>query len=71
MTDRCNHLTVDEAGHAPLVHPGVVQITRRCLLCGFSYDRSEVLLRLRLGIRERHRLPSSPWSAAERAADPW
>lgn len=47
------------------------QITRRCLLCGVSYDRSAELLRLRMAMRERYRLPPSPWTGAERAADPW
>lgn len=42
---------------------------RRCLTCGLAYDRNTMLARLREAIRERHRLPASPWSAAERAED--
>jgi ribosomal protein L37E len=55
---RCGHLTVDEGRE------------RFCLLCGYRYDRREVLDLLREAIRERHRLPPSPWSAEERSADP-
>ena len=51
-------------------HPDFHEGTwRRCLLCGLAYDRSRILHRLRAGITERHRLPSSPWTAAERAED--
>jgi hypothetical protein len=56
---RCDHLVYDE-GRA-----------RTCVLCGATYDRRAVLERLREAIRSRHRLPPSPWTGAERAADPW
>lgn len=47
---------------------------RLCVLCGVAYDRAAFLERLRADIierfRARRRAPSSPWSAAERSADP-
>ena len=43
---------------------------RRCLLCGHAYDLAH-WQRLELAIRERYRLPPSPWSAEERAGDCW
>lgn len=42
---------------------------RRCWLCGHAYDRTKVLADLEHAIRERYRLPPSPWSGAERAQD--
>lgn len=42
---------------------------RECLTCGFSYDRGDVLVRLEAVIRERYRLPPSPWTAEERGHD--
>lgn len=42
---------------------------RRCWLCGHAYDRTELLQRLERDIRDRYRLPPSPWSAGERAED--
>lgn len=64
----CTHrLTVDDV----FAEPGPGRIIRACLTCGGSYDRSRILDRLAELIRERHRLPPSPWTADERAADPW
>lgn len=42
---------------------------RRCLLCGEAYDLAR-WKDLERAIRERYRLPPSPWSGAERAQDP-
>lgn len=42
---------------------------RRCLLCGVADNRSAHLATLGHAIRERHRLPPSPWSAEEAAAE--
>ena len=45
-----------------------------CLTCGVSYDRQNVLDQLRSTIQARLKLPplpKSPWSAEERANDPW
>ena len=50
---------------------GLHHTWRRCLLCGLAYDRSRLLDRLSAAIRERYRLPPSPWTAAERAEDCW
>ena len=65
----CQHppaLVVDEERSG-----GCSRYTARvCVACGLAYDRSEVLVRLRATIRERHRLPPSPWTAEERSADP-
>lgn len=44
---------------------------RRCLLCGVEYDRAEFLRRLERRIRDRWRLPPSPWTSQERAEDCW
>lgn len=55
----CVHLVVEEG---PL---------RRCLLCGVEYDRAEFLRRLERRIRDRWRLPPSPWTSQERAEDCW
>jgi hypothetical protein len=67
--DRCAHLTVDEP-NVPQACAG--DVTRRCLVCGVSYDRFDrVLLPLERAIRDRHRLPSSPWTAEERGNDLW
>jgi hypothetical protein len=41
---------------------------RRCLLCGHAYDLAH-WHRLEQVIRERYRLPPSPWSAEERSQD--
>jgi hypothetical protein len=44
------------------------------VVCGLWYDRAAVIERLRLDIQRRKwlpPLPRSPWSAAERADDPW
>lgn len=51
------------------VEPGRPALTRRCLTCSRAYDRSALLARLESDIRDRYRLPPSPWSAAERAED--
>lgn len=56
---RCAHLVYDDRG------------VRSCVLCGSAYDRSEILRALERAIRDRYRLPVSPWSAAERAEDVW
>jgi hypothetical protein len=64
----CAHLTTDDPWTSP---DGLVYVFRSCLLCGLLYDRGAVLVRLREAIRERHRLPPSPWSAQERAEDVW
>jgi hypothetical protein len=59
----CAHLTVeDDVGGCRW---------RWCVVCGVGYDRGAVLARLQETIRERHRLPPSPWTSAERAADLW
>jgi hypothetical protein len=55
-------------------HPLVVNegSERVCFACGARYSKAAYdvqCLRLRDAIRERHRLPSSPWSAAERSGD--
>lgn len=42
---------------------------RECVECGLRYDRSAVLAALERAIRERHRLPPSPWTAWERSMD--
>lgn len=60
----CRHpLTVDEDG------PDMAHI-RVCVGCGLDYDRSEVIAGLREAIRARRRLPSSPYTGAERSEDP-
>lgn len=66
----CRHpLTVDEleedwAEQRTRVH-------RECVGCGLRVEnRGDVFDRLEHDIRERHRLPSSPWSGAERSDDP-
>jgi hypothetical protein len=60
----CRHpLTVEEWHEDGNAH-------RVCVGCGAHYDRSTVRVRLEADIRERHRLPASPWSAAERSEDP-
>jgi hypothetical protein len=59
---RCAHLVYDEDGR------------RTCVICGLSYDRAAVIVRLRLDIQRRKwlpPLPRSPWTAEERAGDPW
>lgn len=43
---------------------------RTCLFCGLAYDRDAALARLQEAIRERYRLPSSPYTAEERSRDP-
>ncbi len=53
----CRHLTLDDGRW------------RACLVCGVLYDRGRVLAQLREAIRARHRLPPSPWTAAERSVD--
>jgi hypothetical protein len=55
-------------------HPLVVNegSERVCFACGSRYSKAAYdvqCLRLRDAIRERHRLPTSPWSAAERSVD--
>lgn len=61
----CRHpLTVDEDCDL-----GTGRLLRRCVGCGYSYDRGAWRRRTRDEIQARHRLPSSPWSAAERAGD--
>ena len=42
---------------------------RSCLTCGVSYDRGSALRRLERTIRDRYRLPPSPWTAEERFRD--
>jgi hypothetical protein len=44
-------------------------VWRRCLGCGHVYDRLPHIVALHEAIRARHRLPSSPWTGAERAGD--
>lgn len=44
-------------------------VWRRCLGCGHAYDRLPHIVALHEAIRARHRLPSSPWTGAERAGD--
>jgi hypothetical protein len=65
----CRHpLTVDEieedwAEQRTRVH-------RECLGCGLRVEnRGDYFDRLEADIRERHRLPPSPWTAVERASD--
>lgn len=70
----CSHaLVVDEEDDS--YHEsgsGLLFVDRRCLLCGVSYPRTEVVL---LPLRERCREAwglrgvRSPWSSAERAVD--
>ena len=44
--------------------------SRECALCGLAYARSDrILTPLREAIRDRYRLPRSPWTATERAFD--
>jgi hypothetical protein len=62
---RCDHLVYDELENE--IGP---DWWRSCVLCGVSYNRSQrVLDPFRERIRARHRLPPSPWTAAERAED--
>jgi hypothetical protein len=63
---RCRHLTWDDVWTSP---EGEVYAFRACVLCGGLVDRRPVLARLEAGIRGRHRLPPSPWTAAERSVD--
>lgn len=65
MIHRC--LLVDETVIGPGA-TGPIDI-RRCLLCGHAYDRMAWARRLERDIRDRRRLPPSPWSAGERAED--
>ncbi len=63
----CDHaLVVDEE---PVSGRGLVpdERWRACLLCGVRYDRAFLLRKLRLAIQDRYRLPTSPWTAAERS----
>lgn len=67
----CRHpLTVDEAHPLAGSGPQYAGTWRTCLGCGHSYDRGAHVEHLRRTIRERHRLPSTPWTASERASDP-
>lgn len=67
----CRHpLTVDlEPTEEDDGYQVVVSQARLCLGCGNFYDRALALRQLREAIRERHRLPSSPWTPGERAED--
>lgn len=67
----CRHpLTVDlEPTEEDDGYQVVVSQARLCLGCGSFYDRALALRQLREAIRERHRLPSSPWTPGERAED--
>lgn len=49
---------------------GTGRVMRVCVGCGLRYDRTPHAARLEADIRERRRLPSSPWTAAERSEDP-
>ena len=65
----CDHrLVVDERDFEAQAHD------RICVFCGACYDRGAVLADLRAVIverfRSRRRAPPSPWSGAERSADP-
>lgn len=62
-------LLVDETVAGPGA-TGPIDI-RRCLLCGHYYDRAAWARKLERAIRERYRLPPSPWSAEERVGDCW
>lgn len=64
----CRHpLTVED--EEPDYAEQRTRVNRTCLGCGMTYERGAFLDRLEADIRERRRLPSSPWSAAERASD--
>jgi hypothetical protein len=63
----CPHsLEVDEQDEVPL---DLLRVIRRCLLCDRRRDRALELLQLQQDLRDRYRLPSSPWTPAERATD--
>ena len=66
----CTHaLTVDDDDWTDYLRTARVAIRRTCLLCGMRYDRSAFLLKLERMIRDRYRLPKSPWTAAERSEE--
>ena len=70
MTD-CPHALVVETEEASY-HPdsfGELHRWRSCLDCGLVYDRTAYLRKLERAIRDRCRLPPSPWSSAERGDD--
>jgi hypothetical protein len=58
----CNHLTVDETVE---IREHLVTSHRRCLLCGASYDRGQLLAKLERLIRDRWHLGVSPWTSEE------
>ncbi len=58
------HFIVNEADHR---RPPTW--TRWCLFCGNGYNRTAFLEKLQRDIRDRSRLPKSPWSAQERSED--
>ena len=55
----CKHLVVDD--YDPLDEV----FWRRCLVCGLNYNRTLFCKRLERAIRDRYRLPKSPWAADE------
>lgn len=64
----CRHpLTFDE--DEPDFVEQRTHVYRTCMGCGLSVDRAPWQERIEADIRERHRLPATPWSASERASD--
>lgn len=59
--EMCTHaIVVEDAQAVPQL--GRVVRVRRCLLCGLAYDPDEHWGRLQRAIRDRYRLPPSPWN---------
>lgn len=62
----CRHpLTYDE--DEPDFVEQRTHVYRTCMGCGLSVDRAPWQERIEADIRDRHRLPSSPWTAEEQS----